>query len=74
MHMQQHNTGTGSDAATRSNSNELPSLASGQAVKVKSGGLIGQIGLKAGRGDVPGHQLMAVPVVGGGQSHSTGQR
>lgn len=48
--------------------------ANGQTFKVKTGNLLGQLGLKAGRGDVVGHQLMAMPVGGAGQSHSQGSR
>ena len=60
-------------SASRADSNELPSL-SGPALKVKTGNLIGQIGLKAGRNDIAGHQLVTVPVGGAGQAHNQGQR
>lgn len=59
-----------------SGSNELSSSADAASptFKVKTGNLLGQFGVKAGRSDVSGHQLVTVPAVGGVQSHGQGSR
>lgn len=56
--------------ATASRSGSLE-LQPGQGYRLKTSGFIGQLGLKSGRSDMPGHHLVAVPV--GGSSHSHGQ-